>query len=295
LLEELAVWVFLHALREGDYVSAARLSIRPSRLAIEIEAAPPDLEAPFARYIDFGMQSPEGLALAPAALGRLVPVHLAAYGLARGQGSGVRGQEDRFSGQPANLSDDQPSLVRRLLVLGVRFRIEAEPSTALEPLPLPLWPELFRKEGRARLAALYPEEPLWRVIGRLYETPIRGLLLLPSLLWLPLLGVALALAGSGPWLLPLAGAALSFALLAWLTLFYGNWIFDQSLRRHDFEYLARQLGAGKMHGELEDALGSGDTLVRERAVELLLFNDSIVRLGITVPPAGLRKFLKRAT
>jgi hypothetical protein len=298
LLEELAVWVFLHALRVGDYLAAARIPVRPSRLAAEIAAAPADLEAPFARFIAYGMQGPEGLTLTPAALGRLVPVHLAAYGLM------ARGGEGNVSSPADPLS--HPALVRRLVARGVRFAMESKPSAALEPLSLPRWPELWRAEARARLAALYPGEPLWQVIGRHYETPIRGILLPISLLWLPLLGLTLALWWAEPlaeappsfpttwWPLSLAGAAVSFLLLLWLTLFYGNWIFEQSLRRHDFAFLARQLGQTKMRGELEDALGSPDPLVRDRAVELLLFDNDIARLGITVPPAGLRKFLRRS-
>jgi hypothetical protein len=298
LLEELAVWVFLHALRVGDYLAAARIPVRPSRLTAEIAARPADLEAPFARFIAYGMQGPEGLTLTPTALGRLVPVHLAAYGLT------ARGGEWEGSAPSSPLTE--PFLVRRLLDRGMRFRMESEPSAALEPLPLPRWSELWRAEARARLAALYPGEPLWQVIARHYETPIRGILLPLSLLWLPLPGLALAVWSVSPlaeeppslpttwWALPLAGAALSFLLLVWLTLFYSNWIFDQSLRRHDFECLARQLGQTKMRGELEDALGSPDPLVRDRAVELLLFDNDIACLGITVPPAGLRKFLRRA-
>src|SRR5437764_1136216 len=51
LLEELAVWVFLHALRRGDFLFAARLPISASRLADEIGAAPADLGSAFAQYI----------------------------------------------------------------------------------------------------------------------------------------------------------------------------------------------------------------------------------------------------
>jgi hypothetical protein len=288
LLEELAVWVFLHALRAGDYASAARLPVRPSRLAAEIEAAPDDLEAPFASFIACGMQGMEGLALAPNALGRLMRAHRTAYGLAPVELT--RRREDAAT----------VSLVCRLLDRGVRFQGEWEPATALEPLPLPRWSELRRAEARARLRSLYPGEPLWQVIARLYEAPIRMALLPLALLWLPLLGLTLVLAGSGREDLPggyaplLAGAALSFALLLWLTLSYGNWVCEQSLRRRDFAFLARRLANGTMRGELEDALGARDLHVRDRAVELLLFDDDIARLGITVPPAGLRKFLKRA-
>jgi hypothetical protein len=281
LLEELEVWVFLHALRAGDYIRAGQLSLRWSRLAAEIEAAPPDLETAFARFISYGMAGPEGLALTPAALGRLVPVFLSAYGLAA---------PDLAAGS----RDREGSLIRRLLARGMRFEMEVEAARGLEPLLLPRWRELARPEARARVAALYPDEPLWQVIARLYEVPIRGLLLPVSLLWLPLLGVALAQVEAGRWLLPLVGAALSFGLLVWLTLIYGNWIFDQSLRQHDFPYLARQLGSRRLWGELEDALGHRDPRLRDRAVELLLFDDEIARLGITVPPAGLRKFLQRA-
>jgi hypothetical protein len=115
-----------------------------------------------------------------------------------------------------------------------------------------------------------------------------------ALAWAPLLLLALLWVGRGPWAWPLAGAALSFALLLWLTFYYGNWAFDESLRRRDYPYLARQLAGGTMRGELEDALGARDPRLRERAIELLLFDDDIARLGITVPPAGLRKFLRRA-
>jgi hypothetical protein len=281
LLEELAAWVFLHALRAGDYISAGQLAVRPGRLIVEIEAAAPDLEAAFARFIAYGMAGPEGLTLTPAALGRLVPVYLLAYSLSgRDQGPGV--------------GDHEGSLIRRLLDRGVRFEMEVEAARGLEPLLLPPWHQLARPEARARLAALYPDEPLWQVIARLYEVPIRGLLLPVSLLWLPLLGVALAQAESGRWLGPLVAAALSFGLLIWLTLFYGNWIFDQSLRRHDFPYLARLLAHRRLWGEMEDALGHRDPRVRDRVIELLLFDDEIARLGITVPPAGLRNFLQRA-
>jgi hypothetical protein len=138
------------------------------------------------------------------------------------------------------------------------------------------------------------------VIARLYEAPIRTALLPGALLWMPLLGAALFLAGSGRdapvggYAPLLAGAALSFALLLWLTLLYGNWVCDESLRRRDFAFLARQLANGAKRGELEDAMGARDPRVRDRAVELLLFDDDVARLGLTVPPAGLRKFLKRA-
>jgi hypothetical protein len=281
LLEELAVWVFLHALRAGDYISAGQLPIRPGRLTAEIQTAPPDLEAAFARFIVYGMAGPEGVLFTPAVLGRMVPVYLSAYGAAAAD-------------QGAAAKDPEGSLVRRLLERGMRFEMEVEAAQGLEPLRLPRWTELARAEARARLAALHPDEPLWQVIARLYEVPIRGLLLPISLLWLPLLGVALAQVEAGRWLLPLVGAALSFGLLVWLTLFYGNWIFDQSLRCHDFPFLARQLANRRLWGELEDALGHRDPKVRERAIELLLFDDEIARLGITVPPAGLRKFLRRA-
>jgi hypothetical protein len=300
LLEELSVWVFLHALRSGDYRTAGQLSIRPARLATEIQSAPPDLEVPFARFIAYGMAGAEGMKLPPGALARLVPVYLSVYGLslpeaAADLGDRESGLSDVRSGRTTGEYPPGPGgLVRRLLECGLRFRIETEPSTAPEPLPLPRWSELKRRQERARLAALYPDEPLWQVITRLYEAPIRALLLPLALLWLPLLGVSLALVEAGAWALPLVGAALSFALLLWLTLVYGNWIFDQSLRRRDFAFLARQLGSGRLRGELEDALGHRDPRVPERAVELLLFDDDIARLGITVPPAGLRKFRERA-
>jgi hypothetical protein len=304
LLEELTVWAFLHALRAGDFASAARLPIRASRLAAEIEAAPADLKAPFASFIACGMQGLEGLALAPDALGRLMRVYLSAYGLTVREA--IRQESDATVPSsslrlPVTPSPRLPhSLIRRLLDCGVRFRGEWEPAIALEPIPLPRWAELRRAEARARLAALYPDEPLWRVIARLYEAPLRTALLPVALLWLPLLGAALFLAGSGRdapaggYAPLLAGAALSFALLLWLTLLYGNWVCDESLRRHDFAFLARQLANGAKRGELEDAMGARDPRVRDRAVELLLFDDDVARLGLTVPPAGLRKFLKRA-
>lgn len=293
LLEELMVWAFLHALRAGDFVSAARLPVRPSRLAAEIEAAPTDLEASFASFITCGMQGLEGMSLAPDALGRLMRAHLAAYGL-------TIDEAIRPASVPASSPRAAHSLVRRLLDRGLRFQGEWEPATGLEPLSLPHWAELRRAAARAHLAARYPDEPLWRVIARLYEAPIRTALLPGALLWLPLLGAALWLAGSGRdvpsggYALLLAGAALSFVLLLWLTLLYGNWVCDESLRRRDFAFLARQLANGAKRGELEDALGARDHRVRDRAVELLLFDDDIARLGFTVPPAGLRKFLKRA-
>ncbi len=294
LLEELTVWVFLHALRQGDYWRAGRLPIRPARLAAEIAAAPADLEVPFARFMAHGMNGPAGLALTPAALGRLIPVYLATYGLAAERHSTADLLTPNSASAVRPAPEHRPlSLPRRLLEHGIRFQVETEASVALEPLPLPRWSELWRAEARARLAERHPDEPEWRVVARLYDGPVRGLLLPISLLWLPLLGMALALVGPGYWLLPLVGAALSFGLLVWLTMLYGNWIFDESLRRHDFAFLARQLGQGRLPGELEDALGSRDPQVRERAVELLLFDDDIARLGITVPPAGLRKFLKR--
>jgi hypothetical protein len=304
LLEELTVWAFLHALRAGDFASAARLRIRASRLAAEIEAAPADLEAPFASFLACGLQGLEGLALAPDALGRLMRVYLSAYGLTvreairQGTEATVPASSPRLPVSPSPRHSD--SLIRRLLDCGVRFRGEWEPAIALEPIPLPRWAELRRAEARARLAALYPDEPLWRVIARLYEAPLRTALLPVALLWLPLLGAALFLAGSGRdapvggYALLLAGAALSFALLLWLTLLYGNWVCDESLRRRDFAFLARQLANGAKRGELEDAMGAQDPRVRDRAVELLLFDDDVARLGLTVPPAGLRKFLKRA-
>jgi hypothetical protein len=285
LLEELAVWALLRALELGDYQRAGRLPVRAARLAEEIEAAPRDLEAPFAGFLVHGMSRAEGVALPPEAFSRMIRVFLMAYAPEPG---------GPVTPLPAGAMEPGDSLVRRLLARGVRFEAESGTAAAAEPLPLPRWSELRVAEARRRLSTLYPEEPLWQVVARLYDTPIRGLLLPVSLLWLPLLGLALALAEPGGWLLPLLGAAASFVLLLWLTLCYGNWVFDQSLRRHDFPFLAQQLGAGKLRGELEDALGSRDPVVRERAVELLLFDDNIARLGITAPPAGLRKFLRRA-
>src|SRR5262249_10923512 len=152
-----------------------------------------------------GMQGLEGCTLAPNALVRLMRAYLAAYSLPHRPTA------------PSPRRSVAPSLIRLLLGRGVRFQGEWEPAIALEPLPLPRWLELRRGEAGARLARLSPGEPLWQVIARLYEAPVRMALLPLALLWLPLLAATLVLAGSGRADLPggyaplLAGAALSLA------------------------------------------------------------------------------------
>jgi hypothetical protein len=303
LVEELMVWLFLHVLRRGNLALAAALPVRPGRLTEEIHAAEPDLEAPWAAFLaaaDEGLE-PEGghgaAPLQPVERRRLRRAYLDAYG---------------SGGEPWRQPDGDVSatgLVGRLVSRGIRFRLEVERAPAVEPLSLPEWRDLWRAAWRPgkhateedgpppgaweAVAARCPGEPVGRAVARLYPMPIRTALLPAALAWIPLLLLTLAGIERGVWVWPLIAAGTSLALLLWLTFYYGNWVFDESLRRRDFAYLARQLAGGVMRGELEDALGSRSRLVRARAVELLLFDDDIARLGVTVPPAGLRKYLRR--
>jgi hypothetical protein len=289
LTEEVIVWILLHALRAGNLSLAARLPVRAARLSEEIRAAAPDLEAPWAELLTAAGEGLEGVTLSPVELRRMARAFLAAY--SSDAATPVSGRE--IAGTAG--------LVGRLVARGIRFRLETEGAAELEPLGLPAWSDLLREVWRHEspawqaLAERCPGERRCHAAARLYPVSLRATLLPAALAWAPLMVLSLAWIGRGPWGWPLVAALLSFALLLWLTFFYGNWVFDESLRRRDFPYLARQLAGGTMRGELEDALGSRDPKVRERAVELLLFDDDVARLGITVPPAGLRKFLRRAS
>jgi hypothetical protein len=181
-----------------------------------------------------------------------------------------------------------------LIDRGVRFTLAAREGESEEAgTGLPSFHALRHAPERASLAARFPDEPVWRVIARRYERDVRGVLFPVGLLWVVLPVAAWYLRDTPFWPVPLALAALSLALMLWLIFYYAQWVFDESLRRHDFDYLAERLGKGVMTGELEEALGSRKPLVRERVIELLLFHDGVVSQGITVPAAGLRKFLKR--
>ena len=103
--------------------------------------------------------------------------------------------------------------------------------------------------------------------------------------------VVLTLMGGGELSLILATGSL--ALMFWIVFLFAQWAFDESLRVRDYDFLAAQLGKGVMFGELEEALGSRSALIRDRAIELMLFHDGIHSQGITVPAPALRKFLKR--
>jgi hypothetical protein len=301
VLEEIVVLGFLEFVTLGDFGAAMRLPLTLARLGMEIEAASVELERPLAAYVAHGLNAPEEFPFTPEQMARLVNRFLNGSrrrnairsGSPREPDPASAGWETDDTRRPSTPGDDM-SPIATLLARGVRFSLAAAGTEegAMEA-GLPAFADLRHGSVRASLGQRFPTEPTARLIARRYERDVRGFLFPVGLLWILLPAVAWWLRETPLWPVPLVLAGLSMALMVWLVVYYAQWVFDESLRVRDFDYLAERLGKRVMLGELEEAMGSRDPRVRELAIELLFFHDPLVSQGFTAPTPGIRKFLKR--